>query len=232
MAQTVLITLTTAGTDVGPFDLYSDANGYASSFQTGVPRSILVAGYICTIVPDGATTIKVQSYGSCTNNIYLNITGDIPTTTTTTTSTSSSTTTTSTSTSTTTSTTTAVPYDVLLEFFGEVVGLSFDVTGRVVYGTVADNMTWDGLIDTYTSNTCAGIPDSSNVAFTLSFSIGNTAGHLTHDIAVAPYTGINTSNIISLNLLSPSTIITTNNQDITVGGTVYRIQGYGLCNPI
>ena len=75
MAQTVLITLTTAGTDVGPFDLYSDADGYASSFQTGVSKPILVAGYICTIVPDGATIIKVQSYGTCTNNIYINIEG-------------------------------------------------------------------------------------------------------------------------------------------------------------
>lgn len=75
MAQTVLITLTTAGADVGPFDLYSNADGYTSSFQTGVPRSILVAGYICTVVPDGATIIKVQSYGTCVNNIYLNIEG-------------------------------------------------------------------------------------------------------------------------------------------------------------
>jgi len=224
MAQTVLITLTIAGTDVGPFDLYSDADGYASAFETGVSRASLVAGYISTSVPDAATTIKAQSYGTCTNYLYLVIAGRTTTTTTTTLIPPT--------TSTTTSTTTIPPYDVLLEFFGEVVDLSFNVTGYVAYGTVADNMTWDGLINTYTSGSCAGIPASSNVAFSLSFSIGNTAGYLTHDVAVAPYSGINTSKIVGLNLLSPSTTITSNNQDITVGGTVYRIQGYNLCNPI
>jgi hypothetical protein len=95
--MTVLITLTTAGTDVGPFDLYSDVDGYTSSFQTGVSKAILVAGYICTIVPYGTTIIKVQSYGICTNDIYLNVTDDV-TTTTTSSSTSSSTSTTTTTT--------------------------------------------------------------------------------------------------------------------------------------
>jgi hypothetical protein len=106
MTQTVLITLTTAGTDVGPFDLYSNIDGYVSSFQTGVSKAILVAGYICTIVPYGTTIIKLQSYGTCTNNIYINVTGDIPITTTTTSTSTSTTSSTSTSTSTTTTTTT------------------------------------------------------------------------------------------------------------------------------
>ena len=99
MTQTVLITLTTAGTDVGPFDLYSNVDGYTSSFQTGVSKAILVAGYICIIVPYGTSIIKLQSYGTCTNNIYINVTGDIPTTTTTTSSSTTSSTTTSTTTS-------------------------------------------------------------------------------------------------------------------------------------
>lgn len=213
MAQTVLITLTLAGTDVGPFDLYSDADGYVSAFATGVSRADLIAGYTSNVVPDFATTIKAQSYGTCTNSLILVIVGGTTTTTT-------------------TSTTTPPPYDVLLEFFGEVVGLSFNVTGYVVYGTVADNMTWNGLINTYTSGSCAGIPASGDVPFTLSFSIGNTAGYLTHDVAIAPYTGINTSKIVGLDLASPSTTITLPSEDITVSGTVYRIQGYTVCNPI
>jgi hypothetical protein len=103
MAQTVLITLTLAGTDTGPFDLYSDVDGYVSAFETGVPKASLVGGYVSVLVPDGATVIRVKSTGVCSNYIDLAISG----TTTTTTTSSSTTTTTSSSTSTTTSTTTS-----------------------------------------------------------------------------------------------------------------------------
>jgi hypothetical protein len=94
MAQTVLITLTLAGSDTGPFDLYSDVDGYAVPFENNVPKASLTGGYTSVLVPDLATVIRVKSDGLCTNYIDLTIT------TTTTTSTSS---TTSTSTSTTTS---------------------------------------------------------------------------------------------------------------------------------
>jgi hypothetical protein len=42
--MTVLITLTTAGTNTGPFDLYSDADGFISAFATGVSKAALLAG--------------------------------------------------------------------------------------------------------------------------------------------------------------------------------------------
>ena len=89
----------------GPFDLYSDANGYTVPFETQVPAASLIAGYIVEL-PVGATIIRVCSVGTCENCI------DIPTNcpTTTTTSTSSTTTTTSTSSTTTTTTTAAPPY--------------------------------------------------------------------------------------------------------------------------
>lgn len=89
----------------GPFDLYSDANGYTTPFETQVPAASLIAGYIVEL-PMGATIIRVCSVGTCENCI------DIPTNcpTTTTTSTSSTTTTTSTSSTTTTTTTAAPPY--------------------------------------------------------------------------------------------------------------------------
>lgn len=103
MPQTVLITLTTAGSDTGPFDLYSDADSYASPFETGVSKALLTAGYLSTLVPNAATIIRVESTSVlCTNYI------DLPLFTTTTT-TSSSTSTTSTTSSTTSSTTTEVP---------------------------------------------------------------------------------------------------------------------------
>lgn len=104
MAQTVLITLTVAGLDTGPFDLYSNADAYAAPFETGISKVALVAGYLSTVVPDAATIIRVKSTSElCPNYIDLTIT---TTTTTTTSTTSTTTSTTSTSTSSTTTTTT------------------------------------------------------------------------------------------------------------------------------
>jgi len=85
MAQTVLITLTTAGLDTGPFNLYSDADGYVTPFEIGVSKAALVAGYTSVVVPDAATIIRVVSTGVCTNFIDLSIIVVPPTTTTTTT---------------------------------------------------------------------------------------------------------------------------------------------------
>lgn len=81
--MTVLITLTTAGTDSGPFDLYSDLDGYVSAFESGVDKTLLEAGYASALVPDYTTTIRVKSNGVCTN--YVDIPVVTPTTTTSTT---------------------------------------------------------------------------------------------------------------------------------------------------
>lgn len=122
--MTTLITLSIPlGGDAGPFNLYSNTDGYTLPFATGISAAALTAGYTSTVVPEGTTVIRVVSTGWCTN--YIDITINlIPTTTTTsststssttsttttavptTTTTSSSSTSTSTSTSTTTSTTT------------------------------------------------------------------------------------------------------------------------------
>ena len=82
--MTVLITLTTAGTDSGPFNLYSNLDGYTSAFATGVSKSALVAGYSSAVVPDYTTIIRVVSIGVCTNYIDITLTGISTTTTTTT----------------------------------------------------------------------------------------------------------------------------------------------------
>ena len=96
----ITITIPPSGI-AGPFDLFSDADGYTSPFETQVPATELESGYVVEL-PLGATIIRVCSVGDCENCI------DIPTNcpTTTTTSSSSTSTTTSTSTSTSTSTTT------------------------------------------------------------------------------------------------------------------------------
>lgn len=81
--MTVLITLTTAGSDSGPFDLYSDIDGFLSAFESGVSKISLEGGYSSSLVPDYTNTIRVKSNGVCTN--YVDIKVLIPTTTTTTT---------------------------------------------------------------------------------------------------------------------------------------------------
>jgi len=91
---TATITLTTAGTGTGPFDLYSDVDGYVTPFETGVSKSALVSGYTTSLVYNGTTIIRVQSNSiGCTNYVDLPVSG-ITTTTTTSTTTSTTTTTT------------------------------------------------------------------------------------------------------------------------------------------
>jgi hypothetical protein len=82
--MTVLITLTTAGTDSGPFDLYSDLDGYTSAFESGVSKASLLAGYASALVPDYTNIIRVKSNGDCVNYIDIPLPGYTTTTTTTT----------------------------------------------------------------------------------------------------------------------------------------------------
>jgi hypothetical protein len=100
MPISVFITLTSAGASTGPFNLYSNYDGYISAFETGVSKTALVGGYLSTLVPDGTTTVRVMSAGACTN--YVNIAIGGLTTTSSTSSTSS--------TSTTSTTTAAITY--------------------------------------------------------------------------------------------------------------------------
>ena len=82
--MTVILTLTTAGSDSGPFDLYSNINGFTSAFETGVDKASLEAGYSTALVPDFTTTVRIKSNGKfCTN--YVDVVLENTTTTTTTT---------------------------------------------------------------------------------------------------------------------------------------------------
>lgn len=107
--MTVLIQLTTAGSDTGPFNLYSDIDSFGIPFEVGVTKVDLLAGYLSALVPDLTTTIRV-----CSTSLYcancIDITVEPLPTTTTTSSSSTSTTSTSTSSSTTTTTTTVTSY--------------------------------------------------------------------------------------------------------------------------
>lgn len=80
--MTVLITLTVAGADSGPFNLYSNLDGFTAAFETGVSKASLLAGYSSALVPDYTTIIRVKSDGVCVN--YVDILLESTTTTTTT----------------------------------------------------------------------------------------------------------------------------------------------------
>jgi hypothetical protein len=82
--MTVFITLTTAGTDSGPFNLYSDLDGFVTPFEVGVSKMDLQAGYSSILVPDFTSVVRVKSTAQyCIN--YVDIILTEPTTTTTTT---------------------------------------------------------------------------------------------------------------------------------------------------
>ena len=68
----VLLTLTIAGSDTGPFDLYSDLDSYITAFETGVSKIDLEAGYT-TEAPDYATIIRIISTGDCINSTDITL---------------------------------------------------------------------------------------------------------------------------------------------------------------
>lgn len=83
--MTVVITLTTAATDTGPFDLYSNLDGYVTPFAIGVSKGSLLGGYTSTVCPDYTITVRCKSAGDCVNYVDIVLTNAITTTTTSTT---------------------------------------------------------------------------------------------------------------------------------------------------
>lgn len=67
----VLITLISIGTDSGPFDLYSNIDGFSVPFATNISVASLTSGYE-TAVPDNTTIVRAKSLGVCSN--YFDIT--------------------------------------------------------------------------------------------------------------------------------------------------------------
>jgi hypothetical protein len=65
------IKLTTAGNNTGPFDLFSDVDGFTAAFETGVTKVNLLAGYTSTVVPDFTTIIRVTSDSLCENSFDI-----------------------------------------------------------------------------------------------------------------------------------------------------------------
>jgi hypothetical protein len=80
MSKLVTITLTSIGSSNGTsFDIYTDADSYASPVATAVTQSLLLAGYTAT-VPDAATLLKFDAGSPCGKQpaAGLSITGLAP----------------------------------------------------------------------------------------------------------------------------------------------------------
>ena len=103
----VFIRLTVAGSDTGPFNIYSNVD-LNTPIQIGISRDVLLTGYYCQDVPNETVFMRVESDNEyCSNHLDIYFYNEV--TTTTTTSTSTSTTTTTTAAPTTTTTTTVAP---------------------------------------------------------------------------------------------------------------------------
>jgi hypothetical protein len=75
MSFQILITLTTAGSNTGPFDIFQNSDGYAIPIVTGVTKSTLLSGYTVT-VSNTTTAVAVVSQGTCSSNpLIMNISG-------------------------------------------------------------------------------------------------------------------------------------------------------------
>lgn len=80
-----VITLSNLGPDaVGPYDLYSDVDGYVSAFESNVTQAELVAGFATSNVPEFTTIIRVKTGNSILSVCSFSVDTSITTTTTTT----------------------------------------------------------------------------------------------------------------------------------------------------
>ena len=73
MAFSATISLTSAATNTGPFDLYSDVDSFATAFESAVSKASLLSGFLSSNVPNGTVTCRVKSTGTCTNYVDMPI---------------------------------------------------------------------------------------------------------------------------------------------------------------
>jgi hypothetical protein len=69
--MTGILQISTIGLDAGPFNIFSNVNGFTSAFETGVTRNQLLTGHALSNVPNLTTTIRAVSVGQCTNYIDI-----------------------------------------------------------------------------------------------------------------------------------------------------------------
>ena len=172
-----LITLTTAGTGTGPFDLYSNVNGYSTPFETNVSKASLLAGYTSTSVLAGTTIIRVQSTSvACPNYVDISVVGI--------------------TTSTTTTSTTAPPTNSQL----------VNNTGLTVSGTFVFSVKIGaGSFNTVYSTTTSIAPGASLNFFQTYYPSGFSTSGNTFKVDVYSASGLSSSNYIQMFQGSTST---------------------------
>jgi hypothetical protein len=77
MSTPVLIKLITAGSNTGPFNLYTDID-LGTPIEIGVSREMLLTGHTL-YVPNGATYVKIISIGDCETQTIITINYSTPT---------------------------------------------------------------------------------------------------------------------------------------------------------
>lgn len=199
--MTVLILLTTAGAGTGPFNLLSNVDGFTTPFETGVAKVSLTTppGYTSALVPNGTTTIRVQSTGACTNFIDIVIGATPPTTTTTTTV----------APTTTTTTTAGATSTLTFNFVG---GNGVDTNGYFGFSltnALSSNITITGAgVSQFSDFGCVtGIGTASQVGVATI-----TAGNLT--------TTVNSNSSVCPSSYSRGSSITVNGTPLSDGGTI------------
>jgi len=74
MPFSATISLTSAATNTGPFNLYSNVDNYVIPFETAVSKASLLSGtYLSTNVPNLTEICRVASTGTCTNYVDMPI---------------------------------------------------------------------------------------------------------------------------------------------------------------
>jgi hypothetical protein len=68
----ILVKVTTAETDAGPFMVYSNLNNYQAPAYGPFTKVQLLAGVTISL-PDSTTSIKVRNNGKCTNSVIVNL---------------------------------------------------------------------------------------------------------------------------------------------------------------
>lgn len=64
----IIIQASYVGDDAGPFNLFSQVNGFTEAFETDVTKNQLLAGFVSYNVPVGTTVVRVMSTSpECTN---------------------------------------------------------------------------------------------------------------------------------------------------------------------
>lgn len=75
MSKSAIITLTAYTENVGNFSLLSDADSFVTPFESGISTDSLIgSGYTTNLIPDSATTVRLQcNTAICTNYVDLEL---------------------------------------------------------------------------------------------------------------------------------------------------------------